>query len=225
MAVAIGILGKHPDFGDFLHSGLSDESSSGLSIWLDKTLSELRDSQGEEWPRFWDAANLLRFWIGRAVLGRSLAGILVPSHDRVGRRYPLVLAVEGARLPMPTIDPNQAFWTALEEHLARQRSDATRGAVGLIDGLDLNLSADGVPEDNGDVLWAHRPDGDLEALLRAASREDPSRAATGRSYWWSPGNDTHAATWLGCNGLPKSDALGWILAGVAVTEGEPNAVR
>lgn len=224
MAVTIGILGKHPAFGDFLHSGVSEPSSSGLSIWLDRTLSELQDAKGEGWPSFWDTANTLRFWMGRAVLGRSVAGIFVPSHDRVGRRYPLILAAEGARIPMPTMDPDQTFWVSLEAHIAHQVPDETRGAAGLIAGLDLSLTAETPTEDDAGVLWAHRTDRDLGALLRAAAREDPSRAAIGRSYWWSPGNDTQAATWLGCNGLPKSDALGWILAGVAANEGDRGAV-
>lgn len=216
MTVTVGILGKHPGFGDFLRHGLSEDVAGRVAGWIDPTLHALRDQQGDRWDGFWDAARSLRFWIGRAVAGRTLAGVMRPSRDRVGRRYPLVLMAEGADLPAPVEAPGQAFYEALETHL--DSALPGEGAKSLLSGLDpaaLPVAAE-TPEmlALGPILWAHHPEGDLSALLEAAGPVDRARATTTRSYWWAPGAPGRAAIWLGQPGLPAPAALGWLLAGV-----------
>ena len=213
----IGLIGKHPGYGDFLRAGLSQTTADALSDWADRTLSDLRDSVGNDWPAFWAGAQSLRFWAGRAVLGRTLAGILRPSQDRVGRRYPLILAAEGAHVPPPMQAEDQSLWAGLESHL--DAAQPGQGAKALLDGLSVAVA----PEDaqttaTGPTIWAHHPEGDLDALLRSAAKADPERAMLIRSYWWAPGRSGRAAVWLGCTGLPNAQALGWLLTGVAATE-------
>lgn len=212
----IGLIGKHPGYGDFLRTGLSVPVADALSDWLDRTLSDQRDAMGNDWPRFWDAGQDLRFWVGRGVLGRTLAGVLRPSRDRVGRRYPLLLLTEGAVMPAPVEDPAQAFWDRLAAHL--DRMEAGQGAMALLEGLSIVLdSEDATTAASGPTIWAHHPAGDLDALLQAAAPEDARRALLMRSYWWAPGQAGQAAVWLGCQGLPDAMSLGWLLAGVAAS--------
>ena len=213
MAVALGILGKHPAFGDFVQAGLTERTVSTLSLWLDRSLSQLRGEMGDAWPVFWDGAQGLRFWIGPGVAGLVLAGVMIPSRDRVGRRFPLLLMAEGAGLELPMMAPEQEPWEVMEAHLARAVPQAGVGARSLLDGLVLDLPHS--EEMPNPMLWAHRTDGDLVALLRAAGRADPGRAALPRSYWWAPGGPGRSAVWLGCDGLPAGQALGWLLGGVA----------
>jgi type VI secretion system protein ImpM len=216
MTLTVGILGKHPAFGDFLRHGVSDEVAGRITGWIDPTLHALRDQQGDRWEAFWDTARGVRFWIGRAVAGRTLAGVLRPSRDRVGRRYPLVLMAEGVDLPAPVEAPDQAFHAALEAHLDAMRPG--EGARSLLAGLDpAALPAAAEPPEAlalGPILWAHHPGGDLAALLEAAAPVDRARAQTARSYWWAPGDRGRAAVWLGQPGLPAPASLGWLLAGL-----------
>lgn len=215
----VGLIGKHPGYGDFLHAGLSPALAEALSQWLDSSLAGLRDQLGNDWAGFWDGAQDLRFWIGRAVLGRTLAGVLRPSRDKVGRRYPLLLLAEGAALGSPLESPDQAPWQALADHLDAMRPG--QGAAALLQGLMADFlaepgdSADIAPQPQAQVIWAHRVDGDLAGLLAAAGPADRDRAALGRSYWWAPAGPGRAACWLGVPGLPDAAALGWALAGVA----------
>lgn len=210
---SIGVIGKHPGYGDFLRAGLGAPVADGLSDWLDRTLAAQRDAMGNDWPAFWDAAQDLRFWIGRAVLGRTLAGVLRPSRDRVGRRYPLLLLCEGAAVPAPVEDPAQDLWDDLALHL--QQMAPGHGAQALLQGLSVAVQAeDAAVLAAGPTLWAHRPDGDLGALLRAAAPVDAGRALLMRSYWWAPAQAGRAAVWLGCHGLPDASSLGWLLAGM-----------
>lgn len=217
---SIGLLGKHPGYGDFLRAGLSDGVADGLTGWIDATLAELRDELGQDWGPFWDGAQELRFRVGRAVLGRTLAGVLRPSCDRVGRRYPLLLLTEGAEVAPPTAsDASQDLWEALSAHL--DGAEPGHGARALLRGLDLAIEAEPVGRAaEGPVVWAHRPDGDLGALLRAARPVEAERAELLRAQFWTPGNGPCAAQWLAGTGLPEARALAWMLAGVPCDRGD-----
>lgn len=218
---AIGLMGKHPGYGDFLQAGLSDHVVEVMNAWLDACLPPLRDQMGEGWGAFWDNAPTLRFWIGRAVLGRTVAGVLQPSRDRVGRRFPLILMSEGCHVGLPLgTGADQGPWAALEDHMGEMQPG--QGGAALLTGLDLNLPAeDEMTAQLGPTLWAHHPEGDLDALLASAAEPDAQRAQLSRSYWWTPGVQTRrisrAATWLACPGLPEPQAMGWLLGGVPGT--------
>ena len=219
MTADIGLIGKHPGYGDFLRANVEPTVVEHLEAWLDRELSDIRDQQGQSWPGFWEQAQDLRFWIGRAVLGRSLMGVLRCSSDRVGRRYPLMLLAQGAAVPPPIIESDQTPYEALGAHFSAMQPG--QGGAALLDGLQLQLPReDEATAQTGDTLWAHQPNGDLAALLGAAATADAERAVLSRSYWWSPATETKAAIWLGCAGLPTAAALHWLLAGAPLPTSE-----
>ncbi len=222
MPVTAAVMGKHPGYGDFLRHGLSDAVADGLSRWVDQALFDLREDMGGGWQAFWDGAQDLRFWIGRAVMGCTIAGVLRPSRDRVGRRYPLMLLVEGAGLPPPVLDRSQDLYEGLAAHLDAMAPG--QGAEALLEGLVQDWSGRGEGQaGQGPLIWAHHPEGDLEALLHSACPVDHLHAATARSYWWAPGGEGRAAVWLAQNGLPAAASLGWLLAGVETPVTETDA--
>lgn len=216
MTFGVGIMGKHPSYGDFLSHGVSEQTRAGLDAWLNTSLAPLKDRAGQNWEAAWDNAPMLRFWVGKALAGRTLAGVFMPSRDRVGRRFPLILMVEGTTLSPPVIDPSQDLYKMLEAHLLTLQPG--QDAASLIEGLDsttLPVEPE-TPEEqrHGPLIWAHHPEGDLEALLQAASPVDHMRAATTRSYWWTPPRaGQSAAIWLAQTGMPDTDSMAWLLAG------------
>ncbi|MCU0826894.1 MAG: type VI secretion system-associated protein TagF [Tabrizicola sp.] len=214
MTASLGIFGKHPGFGDFLAHGLSEPSRNGLDSWLGACLPPLRDRLGDGWEAFWDMAPVLRFWIGRALAGRTMAGVLRTSQDRVGRRFPLLLLAEGASLPAPIQDPDQTFYRALEDQFSRMI--VGEGARSLLEGFDPADLPGSESEDSrseGPTVWAQRSDGNLSVLLTEAAPVDHARAATARSYWWSESGRSGQALWLAQPGMPGADAMGWLLGG------------
>jgi type VI secretion system protein ImpM len=216
-SASLGILGKHPGFGDFIRHGVSQSIADGLMGWMDSTLSTVRSDMDDGWERFWDNAQGLRFWAGRGVAGRTLAGCLRPSRDKVGRRYPFLLLAEGAAVASPLVDPDQRLYETLEAGMDAMTPGG--GARTLLDGLDLETVGlspeDDAERESGPLIWAHHPDGDLADLLAAAVPVDHSRAMIGRSYWWAPGNPgERAAVWLGQPGLPTAASLSWLLGGL-----------
>ena len=210
MSARFGVFGKHPAFGDFLSHGFSRDIADGLGAWLDKALTSLREDMGEGWQEFWDTAQPLRFWMGAEVLGQPLAGLIEPSRDKVGRRYPLILAAESSDQPLPVLDTDQSFYEALEAHI--HNVIPVSGGASLLDGLMYTLGEATILPAS---IWAHHPDANLPALLTSAAQVDHIRAAARRSHFWNSGSETRAAVWHAGDGLPDSEALGWLLTGVA----------
>lgn len=190
--MALSVYGKHPAKGDFVESGLPAGLKPVVEGWLDAVLAETRHALGDAWEQAWPAAPALRFWLGEAIWGEPVCGVLMTSADRVGRRFPLVIFASGAEaaaLPAPAIAPDQIWYDRIEAHLraALQR--------------DLALPADllaGIapPEANPDTpaagpvdFWAVRPGSGVAGLLADIALTDHRRAAMGRSYWWVAGQD------------------------------------
>ncbi len=190
----LGIYGKHPAKGDFLDFGVPAPLLKQVEAWLDTALGEAREVLGGEWEAIWSRAPVLRFWLGEGVWGGPVAGVMVASRDKVGRRFPLVLLASGTDAPPPpVVDPAQPWHDAGVAHLARLLAlgDFASNAR-LLDGAPVAGSAD--QPGPGD-FWAVRPGDSLEALWSDVAVTDHRRAAAGRSYWWVAGEPEAAAPW------------------------------
>jgi type VI secretion system protein ImpM len=109
-----GWYGKLPALGDFASRRLAVDVVEGLDRWLAGSLDAWR---GDD-PQWLDA--YLSAPVSRFVLGAGLpfagthgcAGVLMPSVDRVGRYFPLVIFAHRGR-PGDDVPP-QAWFDALE---------------------------------------------------------------------------------------------------------------
>ena len=183
--VTAALIGKHPDYGDFVRAGLPGDMAETLMRWMDSTLAKVRAAAGDDWEAFWDGAQASRFWLGRKVLGRTCLGVMIPSRDKVGRRYPFLVLALGVDAPPPFQDDADATLARIEDHVNLARGGGGGGAGALLEGLDLSdLAPEGPPPER--VLWAHHPEGRLDSLMRSAARADHAACAEGRSYWWVP---------------------------------------
>ncbi|MBE7209393.1 MAG: type VI secretion system-associated protein TagF [Gluconacetobacter diazotrophicus] len=91
-----GFHGKLPSRGDFVGARLSAAFVDAVHAWLDAGLSFARARLGDDWERCWLVAPVWRFALPPGLLGPSAcAGLWLPSVDRAGRFFPLILAVEG----------------------------------------------------------------------------------------------------------------------------------
>lgn len=234
--MVLGLYGKHPAKGDFLEAGLPPALQRILEGWLDSVLAEVRETLGPEWQAAWDRAPALCFWLGETIWGGVVAGVLAPSRDRVGRRFPLLLLAAGADAPAPPIqDPSGWHGRAaafLRNSLAAQDF---AGAAALLDAAPQPVPVDH-PEQPGS-FWAVRPGADVATLWADVAATDVRHAAASRSYWWVAGEDAASIApetppdpavdpmhllaprpalwsqvWAGA-GLPSGAVLAWLLRG------------
>ncbi|MCD2184672.1 type VI secretion system-associated protein TagF [Rhizobium sp. GN54] len=90
-----GWYGKVPCVGDFVRSGLSPQFVVAWDAWMQTLLTTGREVLGERWRECYFSAPIWRFALSPGMTGsHAVAGIVMPSVDRVGREYPLCLAVE-----------------------------------------------------------------------------------------------------------------------------------
>jgi type VI secretion system protein ImpM len=89
----IGFFGKLPTRGDFVRVGLPRGSVEAWDGWLRMALSGSQSAMGEVWQPAWMEAPVWRFALPDGMCGpAALLGLWMPSVDRVGRYFPLMLA-------------------------------------------------------------------------------------------------------------------------------------
>lgn len=210
---SVGILGKHPSFGDFVSRGLPPEKREALQTWLTDVFGTVQRENRAAFPQIFDAARPLRFWIGADVFGACLHGIIAPSKDAVGRRYPLsCFSIASDERPPPLLESQEVYddlEARLIEILASELMDPSQ--LGGETDLDFSFST------TETSLWAVNATAHSSDLLQAIGTEDYIRAARSRSYWWCEPDDLRSGAVWSCGGLLEADALLWLLSGVETT--------
>lgn len=93
-----GLFGKLPSRGDFVVRRLQPACRNALDDWLQACIFTSQRALGEEWLKNYLNAPVWRFALQPGVCGPApLAGVMMPSVDRVGRYFPLVIAAELAQ--------------------------------------------------------------------------------------------------------------------------------
>jgi type VI secretion system protein ImpM len=101
-----GWYGKLPTLGDFASRRLDPDFIEPWDVWLGEGLAAQREALGDDWLDAYLSSPSWRFVLMPGVLSpqqnQAMAGVLMPSVDRVGRYFPLTLAT-----PMP-VPPRSA---------------------------------------------------------------------------------------------------------------------
>ncbi|MQW89271.1 type VI secretion system-associated protein TagF [Sinorhizobium saheli] len=91
----IGFFGKLPTHGDFVATGIGQVLQRELDDWLQSGLRAGEERLGSGWRAVFHAMPPWRFIVEKGLWGpATVAGILLPSTDRVGRSFPLVIAAQ-----------------------------------------------------------------------------------------------------------------------------------
>jgi type VI secretion system protein ImpM len=216
-----GWYGKIPALGDFASRRLAPAFIGFWDAWLQRQILA-GGAHGLPW----------RFLLLPGVCGAGCwAGLLAPSRDKVGRRFPLTLALGLAPQP-DTVAALLAAedWFAALDAIALAVYEAGTGPDQL-DAALLATPAPGAPPAAADeaaralgqwwrqpsssctALALGPPDGDRIGLLLArAAAHALAPEAAGRSLWWRTGEAGTAAL-LACCGMPGDEHAGLLLAG------------
>ena len=129
-----GWYGRLPRLGDFASRRLPVEFVKTWDACLQDVIPASRDALGERWFDVYLTMPIWRFVFLPGLVTRSgWAGVLMPSVDRVGRHFPLTIAIELPSLAAAAVATFEgADWFAGLEEAALAVLDPTRG----VDDLD-----------------------------------------------------------------------------------------
>lgn len=103
MAAGFGAFGKMPSVGDFFRIGVPQGFVAAWDDWIQRGLIEVQEALGDDWDGHYMSAPIWRFCLSPGLAGpQKVIGVLMPSVDRVGRRFPLTLMA-----PLQTPGPAQ----------------------------------------------------------------------------------------------------------------------
>lgn len=192
---AAGWYGKLPGLGDFAMRRLPPDFVGRWDEWLQSGLKEMQHAR-----RASDngaCAPVRRFWLGPGVVDTvAWAGLLMPSTDRTGRRFPLTVAQ-----PMTTLAQAIAARPWFSSVVAAMRF--TLDNEHTLDDFEECLGALPPP--------VHRPaPGNDQTLASAVLHGSAGSAAC--SAWWCHGAAS-ANDFLVFDGMPAPAALASLLEG------------
>ena len=219
-SAAPGLFGKVPSRGDFVSRRLGGALHGALDQWLSRAIVASRRQLGEAWLPAYLVAPVWRFVLGRDTMGpHAVAGVLMPSVDRVGRYFPLVLAAE-----MPGLaDPWRLFRRAGPWFdAAEARARACLSDDFDFDAFEAGLAALGLPEpphrpasDGAEVPRRFALGDEMEAVRAYADVLEAAMAGSRRSFtlWWTTGSETVAPSLLMHRGAPAPEQFAAFLDG------------
>lgn len=219
IAGATGLYGKLPARGDFITRSLARPFTDGWDAWLQPAINCSREQLGEGWVDIYLTSPLWHFVLPGGLCGpTAMAGVLMPSVDRVGRYFPLTIAAPlndgaaAARLPAAmsawfdwaetlalTCLEDDFDFDGLEEVLAgAPAADAVRpgGVFFSPMGLRAPLAGDG-------------PETGVQAIADGLLAQTFGRC----SLWWTKGSELVTPTMIATPGLPRTASFAALLDG------------
>lgn len=184
-----GFFGKVPSHGDFVSRRLPEAFLRPWDAWLQSGLQHSRERLGTGWLEVYLCSPLWRFALAAGVCGeQGWAGVMLPSVDRVGRYFPLTVAVASEDVSPRARFEQDGEWYAQVERLALST---------LVEGFTLAA---------------------FDSALRALPPPSPQAPVeegvlAGHSMFWTEGSPLLAPTTMTFAGLPGASKFGDILAG------------
>ena len=221
-----GLFGKLPSHGDFLTRRLPRDFLDVWDEWLQAGVAASRTVLGEDaWLSAYLTAPVWCFALDPGICGgRGWAGVLMPSVDRVGRYYPLTVAVELA----PGCTPAEAALTgadwfdrariaaleALEaESLELEAFDAAVQALGAVCLAPAPALLLPVPTDGSPGLRLPLDPAGPPATLQRLAAGWLCVAFRPAAIWWTEGSERVEPMLLWDRALPRADSFASFLTG------------
>lgn len=146
----VGLFGKVPTAGDFAHLRIGDDQK--LCDWLQRGVERASAKLGSRWSSTFDAGAPFGFMM-RQSSGTVLGGVIRPSRDAVGRRFPLVGFASLSPVDAPSVR-HLVPWalTAFAQSLCGLVSSAESVGMDPVETI-RNISVQAVPGEQGVVQY------------------------------------------------------------------------
>jgi type VI secretion system protein ImpM len=212
-----GWYGKMPSLGDFASRRVPDEFVRPWDAWLQRMLEGTRQLVGESWLERYLVMPMWRFVLLPGLLEPSgWTGLLMPSVDRVGRHFPMTLAV-----PLPSLHEvaevlfRREDWYAHLEAVALSALDPTRGPEEFDEAVAGCVLTTACCEDAEGRWDTERRLGTVDCFARIAATEALAawaREACWSSLWWTGGGLNDHPRALQAAALPIEEQFARLLA-------------
>lgn len=115
----LGYFGKTRHRGDFVRFNLPQSFTKVWDDWLQQIILDGEQYHQGEWKSLYDNAPVQRFVLSSGIAGSQMwIGILLPSQDKVGRRFPFCLAMSLAEQNLPLVTTSRMSpWFADAQNL------------------------------------------------------------------------------------------------------------
>jgi type VI secretion system protein ImpM len=197
-----GWYGKIPSVGDFASRRLPQHFIDVWHDWLQQGMAASRTFLGDGWLNQYLNSPIWRFLLTPGVCGASMwAGTLMPSVDKVGRYFPLTLAVQvEARTHSVATVTAASDWYAALERLSLAMLDINVS----VDDLEHGLIGTPFPAPDDSLIevaqefiqwWVNekitatvvdlsQPDA-VNELVQIAAWQGLTAKGPGKSLWWT----------------------------------------
>lgn len=217
-----GFFGKLPSRGDFISRHLPKSFLEPWDTWLQAAIAHSRSQLGDSWRENYCTSPIWRFALSAGLCGSSAcAGILMPSVDRVGRYYPLIITTpltpDRSLLTLPIC--NEA-WFQQAERLALDALDSNQldldefsGYLAALEPLPLADFATRQPA-TGNAWYCPLPEPlNLFQASPVLASYLLEKGFLQPSLWWTEGSEQIARCLLICEGMPPVAGFTAFLAG------------
>ena len=229
-----GFFGKLPARGDFVGRRLDQAFRTAFDAWLQKSIATSKRQLGGAWLPAYLNTPVWRFVLGPGLCGAAPAlGVMMPSVDRVGRYFPLVVAAQLPGCASPgTMFHSARFWFDQAEQLILQTLDDDFD----FDAFDREVVAIGVPkyaragdeQRSGSLRLDLNEHGDMSPTYARILDQVLMGSGVEFSLWWTLGSERVRPSVLLSPGLPAPinfsafldgqwDEWGWERPGEGVT--------
>jgi type VI secretion system protein ImpM len=128
-----GAFGKIPALGDFFRLGVAADFVPPWDAWLQATLLSAEQALGARFEGCYMSAPIWRFALPPGVAGQQgVVGVMMPSIDRVGRRFPLTLLAptgQGEQAPLRNLIWQAEVLAGLEDLALQALDDLPRDVL------------------------------------------------------------------------------------------------
>lgn len=213
--IDLGFYGKLPTYGDFIQKRLPKDFINPWHEWLQTGMLACRERDPEGWMTYYLNCPAWTFVLAGGVCGEQpVAGVTIPSVDRVGRYFNFTMA---SILPVDVVPAvfasTQADWLADLEDLALSV---------LEEEMDQDAIDDAINSLTAELIWAPDPrpaisggpgytkiltneptgvSGLLPQLLHQRMTQDHERYG----LWWHNGSSQVSAQLVTCATMPTEE--------------------
>jgi type VI secretion system protein ImpM len=215
--MSAGYFGKLPAVGDFVSQGLDGELLRPWQEWMQTCIAISQAQLQSKWLDYYIVSPVWRFALSPGICGGSaVAGVWIPSIDKVGRYYPLTMAAPINATAANLLVTGSAWYDAAADLLVTTLNPEFEFSE--LGSRCMQLpELQNYPAANAQHELQHNPRGTAYCGVHNAASDLLHLSLTQQyprySLWWTEGSDLLMPCCLIATGLPAASGFAAFLDG------------